>query len=786
MQDILIEMTVYDPAIPGTKTLRYSCFGYTTKPTDTPANAYYEPRIKNPASLKLMLFGDGTTSGASQIGYGEVVLVNNDGMLDPLLNYGMDGRDIMIKQLTLAGTLLMVLGCSMDQPTFSPSEIAVRVKDPQARLNVPIQPHKYAGDNVLPNGLEGNDDLNGKPKPLIFGIVSNATPVLVNSSKLIYQIHDGVIDGSLAIYDKGVLLTEEDDYNSNADMLATAPSPGCYKAQYQTGYFRLGSSPSGQVTFDGGELAGGASTGSAMYVASRAADIAIPGVSIEGAGALYSLTSACVGIYVSEERTVASVMDDALGSIGAWYAFDNSGVLHFGRLDEPTGDPVATLSSIVDLNRQPPKDSGNGLPVWQVLLGYQKNYTVQTTDLAGALSTSGWNQYSLPKTSGWSGVAYGNGIFVAVASVESVCATSPDGVTWTQRTMPLSSYWNAVTYGNGLFVAASASDSAIATSPDGITWTRRYLPSTTSIITSIAYGNGVFVAVSYSINEAFTSPDGTTWTKRTLPTNATWASVTYGSGLFVAVAANSVAVAATSPDGITWTQRTMPSTATWYSVTYGNGTFVAVAASGTAAATSPDGITWTLRTLPTSALWYSVAYGAGYFVAVANGSKIAAISQDGITWTQVNQDTDYNWTSICFGNGAFISVSNGSGVVSVYNLTAPDARRQWLSKEYRTVESSDTTVKTIHLLAESVSYDTLLTDKTAAQAEADRRLALRKVRRDYVAVKVKRSALSTLPELGQVVSIKYPRYGYDSGKLFICIGMEIFLESDDVTLFLWG
>ena len=76
------------------------------------------------------------------------------------------------------------------------------------------------------------------------------------------------------------------------------------------------------------------------------------------------------------------------------------------------------------------------------------------------------------------GVAYGNGLFVAVGGYSgswfnpstSIILTSPDGAAWTQRTSPTSNPLRGVAYGNGLFVAVGAGGT-ILTSPDGVRWT---------------------------------------------------------------------------------------------------------------------------------------------------------------------------------------------------------------------------------------------------------------------------------------------------------------------------
>lgn len=108
----------------------------------------------------------------------------------------------------------------------------------------------------------------------------------------------------------------------------------------------------------------------------------------------------------------------------------------------------------------------------------------------------------------------------------------------TARTLPSSQTWRSIAYGNGVFVAIATSTTSAATSTDGITWTARTLPSAATWA-AVTFGNGVFVAVGGSgaaSTVAATSPDGITWTARTLPTSVQWAAVTYGNGLFVAVA----------------------------------------------------------------------------------------------------------------------------------------------------------------------------------------------------------------------------------------------------------
>src|SRR5262245_53661090 len=50
-----------------------------------------------------------------------------------------------------------------------------------------------------------------------------------------------------------------------------------------------------------------------------------------------------------------------------------------------------------------------------------------------------------------SGVAYGNGAFVAVGNYGTILR-SPDGANWSVQPRPVSAHLNSVVYGNGLFL----------------------------------------------------------------------------------------------------------------------------------------------------------------------------------------------------------------------------------------------------------------------------------------------------------------------------------------------
>jgi hypothetical protein len=119
------------------------------------------------------------------------------------------------------------------------------------------------------------------------------------------------------------------------------------------------------------------------------------------------------------------------------------------------------------------------------------------------------------------------------------------------------------------------------------------------------------------------------------------------------------------------------------------------------------------------------------------------------------------------------------------------ARRDFLSRAYRVVAAQDLTVVQVHLLTDSVTYNTLLVNEADAAAEASRRLGLLKVRRDRPVWPVTfEDALGI--KIGDVVSIdprdrqQRSRFGWGAGKKFRVLGIGTDFTRRITTLDLWG
>lgn len=793
---------VYDSTLPGLKNVFYATQGIYD------GVYYFEPRLKQPGNFQQNIFANGTTGGASQTGYGEIVLINSDGGLDVFPTYGLDGRPIVLRKI-IAGVATILMSCSMEQPIPTWDTVPIRIKDKQQLFNVSIQPTKYGGTNILPGGNDGTDDIKGQPIPLGYGDFHNATPKLVNTSRLIYQGHESALQDIPAVYDKGVSLVRGADYASAADMQATGPAPGTYRAYLAAGMFRLGSSPAGQITFDGIEGATAADR-TAAQIAKRIALRVLSSGEIDTVGVttLDTANSAVVGIYISNETNVAPVLDEVLNSVGAWYGFDSLGILNMGRLEAPTGTPIATLTTaeILEISRQATADEGRGVPPYKVNLGYNKNYTVQTKDnIAGILNTAWGAPATLPGVAGYyCKLLYGNGLFVLLSTGTTTYYTSPDAITWTSRTLPGvlpalpgSQDGLAAIYAGNQFVLMAYNTSVIYTSSDGITWATR-AGSSGGPWQSLSYGNGTYVAVRNSGTTSCVqySYDAIVWFAANMPVAGDWRAVGFGNGMFLATRYGAgINGAATSLDGITWTAQTLGSSHGTMKIIYANGLFV-LCGQNNVLFTTPNGVNYDIRNLNASG-YATGDYGAGKFcfpISVANlsGPSLlgATLTTDLISFYPNTTATIGSTLSppnvlICYGDGLFVMINHDTNTSYNYRATAGVDRAQYLLKDYRTVTLADSSVLTKHPTARELNINTLIVNGSDAVTEATRILALRKVDRDYLSVKVHSNVLSS-DLLGKVISIQVPRYGYDSGKLFVITGATYDYELGTTTLQVWG
>lgn len=346
-------------------TLRYADGAY-----DAPDDTLYLPRIKQPGFYQSGLYA-GQVVSVSRSGVGETVLINADGGLDHLADYAVDGRAVVLFRATGSEVVEVMRGTAAGL-SFNGREVTLRLREPQARLQRPHPHATYAGTNMLPDGLEGTaDDIQGQPKPRVYGDVRNAQPVLVNSAQLIYQVSARADCAVTAAYDKGAALTAGTPYASLTELQGTAPAAGEYRA-YQ-GYVRLGASPVGTVTVDARTADAGAGDVMAMLCAEagQACDVTV----LDTVGE--------VGLYVTQTDTTAALLDRLAESVGGYWRIAADGVLRAQLLTAPDGGGVVLEDyQISSIDSSATGAGEGGLPIWRVTVRGDRIEQTQT-DLVG-------------------------------------------------------------------------------------------------------------------------------------------------------------------------------------------------------------------------------------------------------------------------------------------------------------------------------------------------------------------------------------------------------------------
>lgn len=372
----------------GEQTQYFSTHDYTSRAGDAPASTLYPALLAGGGVTSRRIAGRDGVGGLARV-FAEVTLINADGALDQWLEqYAVDGRRVRLllgeRDAPRSEFVQVFAGVIEKAPVIGRLSVRLQLSDGASRLEVPVQTTVYAGSG----GTEGGDDLKGKPKPLAYGHAFNISPALVDSTDLIYQVHDGAISDVPNVWDRGVALAK----------VGGAPAAGQYQVNAAAGTFKLGATPAGTVTCD---AKGDASLSGYVDVVAdivRRVLIAKGGLAsgeIDSASfdRLRTKTPGAVGIWIGPEpRNVDQVVDELLAGVGAFGGFSRAGAFAVGLVEsalaEPISAPVATYSEedILDLRRISLPEGLDPL-AWRVLVGWQRNYTVQT-DFAASVSAA--------------------------------------------------------------------------------------------------------------------------------------------------------------------------------------------------------------------------------------------------------------------------------------------------------------------------------------------------------------------------------------------------------------
>ena len=360
-------------------TFRFSNRPFITEVDDTPSAELYDPRVIQPLLVERSLPDDGGAmafTGVAEI-VANIVLDNADGGLDTLLtSYTVDGRRVIVRVGDRSATSIddfeviydgAAVGYEHDEET-----VTLRLRSSLSKIDLPVTTHEYEGSG----GVNGGADLKLKPYPLCYGDAQNVTAVPVDATNRIYQVHDGRVNDITAVKERGRALTLTNDYTLDLT----------------NGRFTLAASPAGLITADvQGDKSSGDYVVTAADIARRLLIDRIGYTAMQLDTNAFNQTAAdqpaTVALFVGAVKTPGR---DALNLLlrphGLFITDDRAGRVTIGRFASGFATDALVLEGkrdILTIERRPaPIDP----PAATIQVAYERNWTVQTEDVASALT----------------------------------------------------------------------------------------------------------------------------------------------------------------------------------------------------------------------------------------------------------------------------------------------------------------------------------------------------------------------------------------------------------------
>jgi hypothetical protein len=339
---------------------------FQTKLEDRPFAVCFDPRLNGETffSRSIPFF----SKGRGEDNYGGIVIDNTDGALDSWQALQWRGGDILLL-LGNAGWSYasfnikpLFKGIIDSRPSFTNSTIEFSIQDRIGLLDGPVQ------TKMLTSGQRKDE-----PVPLCYGYIRNVEPVCTNDALHQYQWNDGAVFQIEQVCDRAVPITG-------------------YTTNNNTGTLMLTSRPAGTITLTGkGIIRNGTWLSKpgeiALDIVTNFGPLKTTDIDANSFSDLDEAKPFTLGRAIFERENRLDVLDDILGSVGAYYLFGFDSKFTIGWIKNPNNEPPVMELTENDIDSKGFTVEPFSEFQWRTRLQYQRNHRVQKDgDLAGSIS----------------------------------------------------------------------------------------------------------------------------------------------------------------------------------------------------------------------------------------------------------------------------------------------------------------------------------------------------------------------------------------------------------------
>ena len=271
------------------------------------------------------------------------------------------------------------------------------------------------------------------------------------------------------------------------------------------------------------------------------------------------------------------------------------------------------------------------------------------------------------------GVAYGNGIFVAVGHGGTIM-TSTNSHAWEHRESGTDKQLNQVIFAQDMFLAIGESG-VILSSTDGTNWVSHPTNPLYSL-RGVTFAQGKYVIVggngdSQQPGQIILCSDRLTkWSSRDFPSTDALNQVNYGNGVFMAVGGSGSSLVKApiliSSNGLDWNAVGRDDIISLKSVAFGNGKFVIGGDFGEIWSTA-DGTDWFHQSIGVPSTLAGVAWVDNQFLMAGGRPTILLSSPDGTNWAERESAATDSLYAVARGDDHYVAVGQHGQIISSTN-----------------------------------------------------------------------------------------------------------------------